>query len=148
MPSPSGSASSISSGTTSSTSGASSNKSIFDQKSNQASAKGDEAASEAKPEDEDDKSEENKQPNEPELTEDQQKLLDGIMQEMRTLDAFHNNPGQPTGELKLLDGDALDQLESRLSIDDQCVRSSSSWGGLGCTRIDVRTYYCALVLLG
>lgn len=147
MPSPSGSASSISSGTTSSTSGASSNKSIFDQKSNQEGTKGDdEEGSKAKPED--DKSEENKKPNEPELTEDQQKLLDGIMQEMRTLDAFHNNPGQPTGELKLLDGDALDQLESRLSIDDQCVRSSSSWGGLGCTRIDVRTYYCALVLLG
>lgn len=43
------------------------------------------------------------------------------MREMRTLDAFNNNPGEPKGELKLLDGDALEQLESRLSIDDQYV---------------------------
>ncbi len=42
-----------------------------------------------------------------------------ILAEFRTIAAFKNNLGVPNGDLKLLDGDALEQLDSALSIDDQ-----------------------------
>ncbi len=42
-----------------------------------------------------------------------------ILAEFRTIATFKNNLGVPDGDLKLLDGDALEQLDSALSIDDQ-----------------------------
>lgn len=60
----------------------------------------------------------------PELTDDQRVFLDKLIAEMHLVESFKNNPGRPKGELKLLNGDALQQLESHLSIDDQCVTSS------------------------
>ncbi|OJT12411.1 Nitrate reductase [NADH] 1 [Trametes pubescens] len=50
---------------------------------------------------------------------EQQQFLDKVLEEFRTIKAFTHNPGVPKGELKLLDSDAFDQLESRLSVDDQ-----------------------------
>ncbi|TFY58429.1 hypothetical protein EVJ58_g6427 [Rhodofomes roseus] len=115
-PSPSGSASSISSGTTPSDTGSGSSSdqsSGTEDKSEKSAAKGHAGKSESKEKDEaDDKL------HGPKLTGEQQKFLQKLIEEMRTLDSFKNNPGEPKGELKLLDGDALDQLESRLSIDD------------------------------
>ena len=58
-------------------------------------------------------------PDKPELSEEEQRFLDKLLAEMDTVASFKNNPGQPQGDLKLLDGDALEQLESHLSIDDQ-----------------------------
>ncbi|KAI0761830.1 hypothetical protein BD413DRAFT_485296 [Trametes elegans] len=52
------------------------------------------------------------------LSEDQG-LLVKVLEEFRIIRSFKNDPGLPNGELKLLDGDASDQLESRLSVDDQ-----------------------------
>lgn len=52
---------------------------------------------------------------------EQQQFLNKLLDEFRTIKSFAHNPGVPKGELKLLDDDALDQLESRLSVDDQCV---------------------------
>lgn len=58
-------------------------------------------------------------PKEPELSDEQRMFIDKLLAEMDMVASFKNNPGRPTGELKLLDHDALQQLESRLSIDDQ-----------------------------
>ncbi|KAH9920934.1 uncharacterized protein B0H18DRAFT_1190512 [Fomitopsis serialis] len=121
-PSPSGSASSISSGTMSSESGSGSGSSSDhssgkEDKNRKNGAKDDK--DESKNVDESGDGED--KPKEPELTDEQQRFLERLIEEMRTIDSFKNNPGQPKGELKLLDGDALEQLESRLSIDDQYV---------------------------
>ncbi|CDO69334.1 hypothetical protein BN946_scf184746.g15 [Trametes cinnabarina] len=59
------------------------------------------------------------------LTDEQQKFLDKLLVEMATVESFKNNPGHPKGELQLLDEEALEQLESRLSIDDQ--NTPDSW---------------------
>ncbi|KAI0819144.1 hypothetical protein BC628DRAFT_1404234 [Trametes gibbosa] len=61
----------------------------------------------------------------PELSSEHDVFVDKLLIEMETVAAFRNNPGQPEGELKLLDGDALRQLESHLSIDDQ--NTPDSW---------------------
>lgn len=58
-------------------------------------------------------------PKEPELSDEQRTFIDKLLAEMDMVASFKNNPGRPIGELKLLDHDALQQLESRLSIDDQ-----------------------------
>ncbi|KAI0831873.1 hypothetical protein BC628DRAFT_1310601 [Trametes gibbosa] len=50
---------------------------------------------------------------------DEQRFLYRILEEFRTVARFRNDPGTPKGELKLLDGDVDEQLESRLSVDDQ-----------------------------
>ena len=42
-----------------------------------------------------------------------------VLHEFRTIAGFKNNLGIPNGNLKSLHGDALEQLESSLSIDDQ-----------------------------
>ncbi|KAI0358306.1 hypothetical protein OH77DRAFT_1581746 [Trametes cingulata] len=42
-----------------------------------------------------------------------------VMEEFRAVRSFTSNPGLPKGYLRPLDGDALEQLESRLSMDDQ-----------------------------
>ena len=42
-----------------------------------------------------------------------------VLHEFLTIAGFKNNLGIPNGNLKSLDGDALEQLESSLSIDDQ-----------------------------
>lgn len=57
----------------------------------------------------------------PKMTDEQQSFLDKLLAEMRLIESFKNNTAEPQGELKLLDQEALHQLESRLSIDDQCV---------------------------
>ncbi|KAI0358058.1 hypothetical protein OH77DRAFT_1502602 [Trametes cingulata] len=64
------------------------------------------------------------EPHEPELTDEQRRFLDKLLAEMETIASFKNNPGLPKGELKLLDVNALQQLESRLSIDDQSTPDS------------------------
>ncbi|OJT14472.1 Nitrate reductase [NADH] 1 [Trametes pubescens] len=56
---------------------------------------------------------------EPELSDEQRIFINKLLAEMDMVASFKNNPGRPTGELKLLDHDALRQLESRVSIDDQ-----------------------------
>ncbi|RPD65482.1 hypothetical protein L227DRAFT_540273 [Lentinus tigrinus ALCF2SS1-6] len=48
-----------------------------------------------------------------------------VLKEFCTIAEFKNNLGIPSGELKSLDGDALEQLESCLSIDDQ--NTPDSW---------------------
>ncbi|KAI0659447.1 hypothetical protein C8Q70DRAFT_1053815 [Cubamyces menziesii] len=58
-------------------------------------------------------------PDKPPLSDEEHSFLDKLLAEMDTVSSFKNNPGQPQGDLKLLDGDALEQLESHLSIDDQ-----------------------------
>ncbi|EIW58264.1 uncharacterized protein TRAVEDRAFT_47429 [Trametes versicolor FP-101664 SS1] len=63
-------------------------------------------------------------PKEPELSDEQRMFIDKLLAEMDMVASFKNNPGRPTGELKLLDHDALQQLESRLSIDDQSTPDS------------------------
>ncbi|KAI0675969.1 hypothetical protein C8Q78DRAFT_360877 [Trametes maxima] len=55
----------------------------------------------------------------PALSDEQLRFHDKLVEEFRTIRAFKSNPGVPKSELKSLDGDALDQLESRLSVDDQ-----------------------------
>ncbi|KAI0325977.1 hypothetical protein GY45DRAFT_1374345 [Cubamyces sp. BRFM 1775] len=64
-------------------------------------------------------------PDKPELSAEEQRFLDKLLAEMDTVASFKNNAGQPQGDLKLLDGDALEQLESHLSIDDQ--NTPDSW---------------------
>ncbi|KAL1944973.1 hypothetical protein VTO73DRAFT_2593 [Trametes versicolor] len=61
---------------------------------------------------------------EPELSDEQRAFIDKLLAEMDMVASFKNNPGRPIGELKLLDHDALQQLESRLSIDDQSTPDS------------------------
>ncbi|KAI0717397.1 hypothetical protein C8T65DRAFT_717276 [Cerioporus squamosus] len=60
----------------------------------------------------------------PELTDEQRAFLDQIIAEMHLVESFKNNPAEPKDDLKLLDSDALQQLESRLSIDDQSTPDS------------------------
>ena len=59
----------------------------------------------------------------PEMTPMQQYFLDRLQEEMQTMRSFQNNDGRPEGDLKLLDTDALDQLESGVSVEDQYVSS-------------------------
>lgn len=47
------------------------------------------------------------------------RFYDSLMREMETMRGFQNNDAMPDGDLKLLDGDALQQLESALAIEDQ-----------------------------
>lgn len=68
------------------------------------------------------KAEENKaQAKRPDMSEQEQKFYDQLVQEMEVERSFQNNDGKPDGDLKLLDKDALEQLESRLSVEDQWV---------------------------
>ena len=55
----------------------------------------------------------------PELASREKRFLDSLMEEMETMRNFRNNDAKPEGDLQLLDGDALQQLESSLAIDDQ-----------------------------
>lgn len=55
----------------------------------------------------------------PKMTDEQHAFLDQLLEEMRMVESFQNNPAEPKDDLKLLDGNALQQLESSLSIDDQ-----------------------------
>lgn len=66
--------------------------------------------------DDDDSEEESQGPN---MTDEQRMFLDQLLEEMQTVESFKNNPAESKDDLKLLDGSALQQLESRLSIDDQ-----------------------------
>ncbi|KAI0369801.1 hypothetical protein BV20DRAFT_996285 [Pilatotrama ljubarskyi] len=59
------------------------------------------------------------QPKEPAEPDEQQAFINRLSEEFRRIRSFTSNPGLPKGDLKPLDGDALEQLESRLSIDDQ-----------------------------
>ncbi|KAI0746771.1 hypothetical protein C8Q80DRAFT_795793 [Daedaleopsis nitida] len=59
------------------------------------------------------------------LSDDQRDFFAKISQEFRNIRSFKNNPGEPKGDLKYLDGDAPEQLESCLSIDDQ--NTPDSW---------------------
>ncbi len=52
-------------------------------------------------------------------SDEQRAFLKRISEEFLTIKSFKNNLGEPKCALKLLDGDALEQLESHLSIDDQ-----------------------------
>ncbi|CDO68387.1 hypothetical protein BN946_scf184815.g34 [Trametes cinnabarina] len=52
------------------------------------------------------------------LSQDEQ-FLRQLLREFRVVRSFRSNSGVPKSELKGLDGDASEQLESRLSIDDQ-----------------------------
>ena len=49
------------------------------------------------------------------------RFLEQLLEEMNVQQSWQNNDGRPVGELKLLDEDALEQLESCLSVDDQSV---------------------------
>ena len=49
---------------------------------------------------------------------EQAHFLKRVTEEFRTIRAFRNNLGVPKGELQLLDGDATEQLETCLSMDD------------------------------
>ncbi|EJF63681.1 hypothetical protein DICSQDRAFT_101612 [Dichomitus squalens LYAD-421 SS1] len=71
----------------------------------------------------------------PKLTAEQQAFLDKLFEEMRQVESFKNNPGQPQGELKILDADAAKQLESHLSIDDQTTPDSWIPRSLGLLRL-------------
>ena len=42
-----------------------------------------------------------------------------LLQEFSTIASFKNDLGLPQGDLKGLDSDAYEQLEARLSVDDQ-----------------------------
>ena len=82
---------------------------------------------------EDTKNEDNKETRRgPELTDEQQVFLDRLFEEMHQVESFKNNPGRPEGELKTLDADAVLQLESHLSIDDQYAPSTASLGYADC----------------
>ncbi|KAI0682203.1 Oxidoreductase, molybdopterin-binding domain-containing protein, partial [Earliella scabrosa] len=56
---------------------------------------------------------------------EQANFLKRVTEEFRTIRAFRNNLGVPKGELKLLDGDATEQLERCLSMDD--LNTPDSW---------------------
>ncbi|KAI1798202.1 hypothetical protein LXA43DRAFT_1088331 [Ganoderma leucocontextum] len=53
------------------------------------------------------------------LSEEQQAFLDQLRAEFKKISEFKSNLAKPTTELKGLDGDALEQLESNLSTEDQ-----------------------------
>ena len=54
-----------------------------------------------------------------ELTREEKYLLQQLEEEIDTVRGFQNNDGRPEGSLKSLGGDALQQLESSLSVEDQ-----------------------------
>lgn len=56
---------------------------------------------------------------EPPISIEEAEFRSQVLAEFRTIASFKNNLGIPSGDLKALDGDALEQLESHLSIDDQ-----------------------------
>lgn len=66
-----------------------------------------------------DKEDEEAKKQEPELNSEQQVFLDRLFHEIHEVESFKNNPGEPQAKLALLGGDAVKQLESHLSIDDQ-----------------------------
>lgn len=55
----------------------------------------------------------------PPLSNEEQRMYDNLLKEMDTRRNFQNDVGKPDGDLKPLDTTALEQLESRLSIEDQ-----------------------------
>lgn len=57
----------------------------------------------------------------PKLSGEQQAFLDRLFDEIHQVESFKNNPGELQEKLALLNGDALKQIESHLSIDDQYV---------------------------
>ena len=60
------------------------------------------------------------QEKEREMTPEERKFYNKLIEEITTIRHFQNNDGQPNGELKTLaDKDALVQLESGLSLEDQ-----------------------------
>lgn len=61
-----------------------------------------------------------------EMTFQESGFLEQLLEEMTVQTSWQNNDGKPVGELKLLDQDALEQLESRLSVDDQSVYLSAT----------------------
>ncbi|KAI0340404.1 hypothetical protein BDW22DRAFT_1334308 [Trametopsis cervina] len=69
---------------------------------------------------------ENAQPKQfrPEMSQEGQRFYSKLIEEMELQRSFENNVGRPDGELKALDATALQQLESRLSIDDQSTPDS------------------------
>ena len=50
---------------------------------------------------------------------EQKRFYERLTEEIETISSFENNDGRPSGELKLLDAGALQQLESGLSVEDQ-----------------------------
>lgn len=63
-----------------------------------------------------------------EMSPDQERFLEQLLDEMRVQTSMQNNDAQPIGDLKLLDEDALAQLESCLAVEDQyvCILSLAS----------------------
>lgn len=61
-----------------------------------------------------------------EMTFQERRFLEQLLEEMTVQMSWQNNDGKPAGELRLLDQDALEQLESRLSVDDQLVYLSAT----------------------
>ena len=55
------------------------------------------------------------------MSSEQKKFYDQLVQENAIQKKWQNNDAEPQGELKLLDQDALEQLESSLSAEDQYV---------------------------
>ena len=58
----------------------------------------------------------------PEMSLEEKRFLDQLLEEMNVQQSMPNNDARPAGELKLLDKDALEQLESCLAVEDQYVR--------------------------
>lgn len=54
-----------------------------------------------------------------EMSPEQKYLHQQLLEEVETMRNFQNNDGKPDGDLKLLDKDAIQQLESGLSVEDQ-----------------------------
>ena len=55
------------------------------------------------------------------LSAGQQAFLDQLRAEFQRISGFKSSLGKPTSELKGLDGDVLEQLESNLSTEDQYI---------------------------
>ncbi|KAI0746770.1 hypothetical protein C8Q80DRAFT_1105703 [Daedaleopsis nitida] len=58
------------------------------------------------------------------MTNDEKSIAERVIEEMHIIESFKNNTAEPNGGLGRLDEDALQQLESRLSIDDQSTPDS------------------------
>lgn len=53
------------------------------------------------------------------MSPEEKRFYDNLIKEMDTIRNFNYNDAQPDGELRLLDRDALQQLESALAVEDQ-----------------------------
>lgn len=73
----------------------------------------------------------------PEMSPEEKKLYDQLVQESDIQRNWQNNDAEPTEELKLLDRDAMEQLESCLSVEDQYVLRA--WNIMSYSNITCRT---------